>query len=106
MLKVIGESLQEIAVERRSKSKLKQMALAAVAQIVSERLAVECSHGLYPQEDDTYHQGWRFKSLLGAMYLQMASLLSYSGKMRVCRAPGCFKIISLEKPEPYMDQLG
>jgi hypothetical protein len=104
VLKVIGESLQEIAVEQRSKSNLGLMALDAVKQIVSERLAAECSQGLYPQEDDTYRQGWRFKSLLGAMYLQMASLISYTGKMRVCRAPGCFRIISLEKPEPYLDQ--
>jgi len=104
VLDLIGESLQEIAVKQRSRDNLGQIALDAVKQIVSERLAVECSQGLYPQEDDTYRQGWRFKSLLGAMYLQMASLLSYSGKSRVCRAPGCFKIISLEKPEPYMDQ--
>ena len=103
----IGESLQEIAVKQRSKLNLGQIAVDAVEQIVNERLTVECSHGLYPQEDDTRRQGWRFKSLLGAMYLQMASLISYTGKTRVCRAPGCFKIISLEKPEPYMDeQLG
>jgi hypothetical protein len=104
VLDLIGESLQEIAVKQRSRNNLGQIALDAVKRIVSERLAVECSQGLYPQEDDTDRQGWRFKSLLGAMYLQMASLISYTGKTRVCRAPGCFRIISLEKPEPYMDQ--
>jgi hypothetical protein len=103
-LDIIGESFQEIAVKQRSRNNLGQIALDAVKQIVSERLAVECSQGLYPQEDDTYRQGWRFKSLLGAMYLQMASLISYTGKTRVCRAPGCFRIISLEKPEPHLDQ--
>ena len=61
-------------------------------------------HGLYPQEDDTHRQGWRFKSVLGAMYLQMASLICYTGKKRVCKAPGCFRIISLENPELYMDE--
>jgi hypothetical protein len=101
--RILGERLQEDAVEQRSQSNLGQMALDAVKQIVSERLAEECSQGLYLQEDGTDRQGWRFKSLLGAMYLQMASLISYTGKMRVCRAPGCFRIISLEKPEPYMD---
>jgi hypothetical protein len=104
VLDLIGESLQEFAVKQRSRDNLGQIALDAVKQIVSERLAAECSHGLYLQEDDTYRQGWRFKSLLGAMYLQMASLISYTGKKRVCRAPGCFRIISLEKPEPRMDQ--
>ena len=104
VLDLIGESLQEIAVKQRSRNNLGRIALDAVKQIVSERLAAECSQGLYPQEDDTYRQGWRFKSLLGAMYLQMASLISYTGKTRVCRAPGCFRIISLEKPEPYMDR--
>ena len=104
VLDLIGESLQEFAVKQRSRNNLGQIALDAVKQIVSERLAAECSHGLYPQEDDTHRQGWRFKSLLGAMYLQMSSLISYTGKTRVCRAPGCFKIISLEKSEPYMDK--
>ena len=104
VLDLIGESLQEIAVRKRSRNNLGQMALDAVKRIVSERLAVESSQRLYPQEDDTDRQGWRFKSLLGAMYLQMASLISYTGKTRVCRAPGCFRIISLEKPEPYLDK--
>jgi hypothetical protein len=104
VLDLIGDSLQEIAVKQRSKNNLGQIALVAVKQIVSERLAAECSQGLHPQEDDTYRQGWRFKSLLGAMYFQMASLISYTGKTRVCRAPGCFRIISLEKPEPYLDK--
>jgi hypothetical protein len=103
-LKIVGEWLQEKAVEQRSKSKLGDMALDAVRQLVSVRLAEECSQGMYRQEDGTDRQGWRFKSLLGAMYLQMASLLSYTGKTRVCRAPGCFRIISLEKPEPYFDE--
>ena len=103
VLDLIGESLQEFAVKQRSRNNLGQIAMDAVKQIVNERLAAECSQGLYPQEDETYRQGWRFKSLLGAMYLQMASLISYTGKTRVCRAPGCFTIISLEKPEPYMD---
>ena len=104
VLKVVGESLQEIAVERRAKSELEKIALDAVKGIVSTRFAEECSQGIYPQDDDTYRQGWRFKSLLGAMYFQMSSFMSYTGKVRVCRAPGCFRIISLEKPEPYVDK--
>jgi hypothetical protein len=101
---VVGDSLQEIAVKRRSKSDLGKLALDAVRQIVSTRFAEECSQGQYLQEDGTYRQGWRFKSLLGAMYFQMSSLMSYTGKVRVCRAPGCFKSFSLEKPEPHFDE--
>jgi hypothetical protein len=83
VLDLLGESLQEFAVKQRSKTNLGQIALDAVKQIVSERLAAECSQALYPQDDDAFRQGWRFKSLLGAMYLQMASLISYTGKTRV-----------------------
>ncbi len=104
VLNVVGDSLQEIAVKRRSKSDLGKLALDAVREIVSTRFAEECSQGQYLQEDGTYRQGWRFKSLLGAMYFQMSSLMSYTGKVRVCRAPGCFESFSLEKPKPYLDE--
>lgn len=104
VLNVLGDSLQNIAVKRRSRSDLGTLALEAVREIVSTRFAEECSQGQYLQEDGTYRQGWRFKSLLGALYFQMSSLMSYTGKVRVCRAPGCFKEFSLEKPESYLDE--
>jgi hypothetical protein len=103
-LNVVGNRLQEIAIKSRSRSNLGQVALYVVRDIISERFAEECSQGQYLQEDGTYRQGWRFKSLLGAMYFQMSSLLSYTGKVRTCRAPGCFDSFSLEKPEPYFDE--
>jgi hypothetical protein len=46
VLDLIGESLQEIAVKQRSRNDLGRIALDAVNQIVSERLAAECSQGL------------------------------------------------------------
>jgi hypothetical protein len=104
VLNVVRNSLQEIAVKRHSRSVLGERALYVVREIVSTRFAEECSQGQYLQKDGTYRQGWRFKSLLGAIYFQMSSLMAYTGKMRVCRAPGCFESFSLESPEPYLDE--
>jgi hypothetical protein len=30
--------------------------------------------------------------------------MSCTGKVRVCRASGCFESFSIEKPEPYFDE--
>jgi hypothetical protein len=40
-----------------------------------------------------------FRSLLGAMYLQMAFLRSGTTAARVCQGPGCNRTIALSTPE-------
>jgi hypothetical protein len=105
-LGIMREVLQEDAVERRSREKLGKMALDYVRETMRIRLKEECYQRLYPQEDGTDRPGWGFKSLYGAMLLQMMSLMAYSGKRRVCKGPGCFEIISFEKPEPVLNDSG
>jgi hypothetical protein len=105
-LGIMREVLQEDAVERRPREKLGEMAMDYVRQTIRIRLKEECYQRLYPQEDGTDRPGWGFKSLYGAMLLQMMSLLAYSGKRRVCKAPGCFNIISFEKPKPVLNDSG
>jgi hypothetical protein len=105
-LGIMREVFQEEAVDRRSREQLGEMALGYVRERMRIRLKEECYQRLYPQRDGTDRPGWGFKSLYGAMLLQMMSLIAYSGTRRVCKAPGCFNIISFEKPEPVLNDSG
>ena len=42
---------------------------------------------------------FRFRSLLGAMWLQMMFLVSATGKVRYCLGPGCNAVISFDQPQ-------
>lgn len=106
VLKVASESLQEGAVGRRSPKEIGELAMDYVRETVRLRLKEEFYPRPYPQADGTDLSGWGFKSLYGAIMLQMRSLMDYTGKKRFCRAPGCFESISLENPEPYLDSSG
>jgi hypothetical protein len=74
--------------------------LGWVTATVNEMVARECYPTLYGQGDE-YRQGWGFKSLLGAMYLQMMQLMT-SDEVRRCKGPDCWRIIAFEPGEPYM----
>jgi hypothetical protein len=105
-LGIMREVFQEDAVDRRSREQLGEMALAYVRETMRIRLKEECYQRLYPQKDGTDRLGWGFRSLYGAMLLQMMSVIAYSGTRRVCKAPGCFNIISFEKPKPVLNYSG
>jgi hypothetical protein len=81
---------------------LKEIALDWVARTVRRAVADDCYPELY-QEGDTFRNGYGFKSLLGAMYLQMMWLMSATGEVRRCQGPGCNKVIVFEQPEPPKD---
>ncbi len=72
---------------------LKELALDWVAQTVQGVVSDDCYPELY-QEGDTFRSGYGFKSLLGAMYLQMMWLISATGEFRRCQRPGCNKIFT------------
>ena len=57
----------------------------------------ECYPQLYGTTD-TFERSWDFRSLLGAMWLQFYWLLTATGGVRRCQAPGCSKVISFERP--------
>jgi hypothetical protein len=56
-------------------------------------VADDCYPELY-QEEDTFRSGYGFKSLLGAMYLQMMWLMTATSEFRRCQRPGCNKIFT------------
>ena len=78
---------------------LRDVALGWVAGTVRRKVAEECHPELY-QEADGFRSGYGFKSLLGAMYLQMMWLMTATGEIRLCQGPGCNKVIAFEPPEP------
>jgi hypothetical protein len=85
----------------------KEWALKAAGNHVDDQLTEECYPKLYRQvlarsgETVGFTQGWGFHSLLGAMYLQMAWLMSEGSNAPRCKGPGCHRIIrigDLEQP--------
>jgi hypothetical protein len=70
------------------------------ATVVQRRLATECHPQLYalPLSGGFAHAP-DFKSLLGAMHLQMMFLMTSTGKIRRCKAPGCNRTITFDHPE-------
>jgi len=106
VLGIMRQVFQEDAVDRRSREQLRKITLEYVRETMRIRLKEECYQRMYLQQDGTDRPGWGFKSLYGAMLLQMMSLIAYSGTRRVCKAPGCFNIISFEEPEPVKNDSG
>jgi hypothetical protein len=69
-----------------------------VANTVQERVAQYAYPALYQQPGGNFVQGWDFRNLLGAMWLQMFFLLC-SDRERWCKNPECNNIIAFEQPE-------
>lgn len=88
-----------------SSAGLRDAALAWVAGTVRRAVAEDCYPELY-QEGDTFRNGYGFKTLHGAMYLQMMWLMTATGEIRRCQGPGCNKIITFEQPEQRIEDLG
>jgi hypothetical protein len=65
----------------------------------------QCFPTLYPSTGERqFVLGWDFYSLLGAMYLQLAWLMSAKGEeVRWCKMPGCSAVIDFEQPKPPKD---
>ena len=79
-------------------------AQAWIAHTVRDVVANECHPELY-QGEHRYYQGWGFRSLLGAMYLQMMWLMTATGEVRKCKGPDCNEVITFEQPEPSPEGL-
>jgi hypothetical protein len=95
--------------DRRNKTLAQQrdLALTRAQLIVHAHITQEChpvlSRQLKKTASNTYEmagffQGWGFRSLLGAMYLQMMWLMTAASGVRQCEGPGCFNIITFDPP--------
>jgi hypothetical protein len=81
-------------------SALQEWGLRVAWKIVGNVLAGHCYPELYRLKD-TFDSGWGFKSLLGAMYLQMMSLMTATGEAPRCKGPDCNKVITIEQLEQH-----
>ncbi len=75
----------------------RRQALDSVARIV-ERMVADLCHPILRRKDDGIVQGWGFKNLLGAMWLQMMWLMIADAGRR-CRRPGCNRAITIKVPK-------
>jgi hypothetical protein len=76
----------------------RRYALKEVMKAVEWVVGETCSPTLY-RDGDRVAQGWRFGSLLGAMWLQMMWLVTSKDVPRRCAGPGCNRIISYAQPQ-------
>lgn len=99
-----GLSRMSLGLDTSDPDQARAKAVEKLRRQVELRL-MECYPALYPssQEDQPFVQGWNFYSLLGAMYLQMAWLMTAKeDEVRRCKMPGCNRIITVEEPEPVV----
>jgi hypothetical protein len=80
-------------------SAARDTALFLVDVVIQEKLEKECIVRFDPNMDGTAVLSYGFRSLLGAMYLQMAFLRTGTTAARVCQGPGCNRTIALSTPE-------
>jgi hypothetical protein len=97
--------LQMAAQKRRARTspkQLKEVALDYVAWTVQNVVSSECYPLLFRRKDGSFLQGWGFKSLLGAMYIQLMWLMTAKGEdVRWCL--WCHKVITFQQPEQQRD---
>jgi hypothetical protein len=103
-------TLERQSVRGRTLKEKRENALELVGDQVDRQLKSECYPRLYrgilrkTGETSGFAQGWGFRSLLGAMYLQMAWLMSEGTNAPRCKGPGCYKIIRIgELEQPWVD---
>ena len=85
----------------RTLKEKREWALQEVTSTVGRRVKMGCYPQLYRkinrEVDQTvgFEQGWAFRSLLGAMYLQMMWLMTEGGDAPRCEGPGCNRFIRI-----------
>jgi hypothetical protein len=84
--------------EAETASALQACGLRVAWNAVGDMLTGHCYPELYRLKD-TFSMAWGFKSLIGAMYLQMTWLMTAARGARRCQGPKCNKIIAYEQPE-------
>jgi hypothetical protein len=92
------ETITQVLMDDVPPEKLKKLALDYVEETVHLRVTQECHPRRYRQKDGTSKWGWGFKSLLGAMWMQMMWLMD-AREEDVRRCPWCRKVITFE-PSP------
>jgi hypothetical protein len=99
MLKRVDREL----VDGMPPERLKDMVLEFIDETIHERVTGECHPRLYRRRDGTARRGWGFKSLLGAMWLQMMWLRS-APVDEVDHCLWCRKTIAFE-PQPEQPEI-
>ena len=84
----------------RSPKQARRAALEEVNEQVETRLELHGFPKTYERPDGAFMRSFGFRSLLGAMWLQMWWLLTTTGEEGISRCPWCNRIITIEPPVP------
>lgn len=100
------EALDRLGDYGQTPKEKREWALQEVTGIVSKRIKKWCYPQLYRVVNTEvnrtvgFEQGWGFRSLLGAMYLQMMWLLTEGSDSPRCKKEGCNRIVRIGEYEP------
>lgn len=100
------ETLDRYGADGETPKEKREWALEEVSRIVGKRVEEWCYPQLYRLVNNEvgrtvrFEQGWGFRSLLGAMYLQMMWLITEGGDSPRCKGPGCNRIVRIGKYRP------
>lgn len=98
-----AETLEKYGVPGRTVEERQEWALRQVGDMVGDHVASECYPMFYrefrkdTERTEGFAQGWGFRSLLGAMFLQMMWLMTEGSGVRSCKGPGCPNIITYDR---------
>jgi hypothetical protein len=104
----LSEVLSKAERKHKSLDQQREWALLWAQMIVHTHIKQNCypvlSRQLRRATNNTYEtggffQGWGYRSLLGAMYLQMMWLMTVGTNVKRCEGPNCIKIITFDPPE-------
>jgi hypothetical protein len=97
------DALDRYRIPGRTVEERQELALKEAGDIVGKYLESECYPMFYREfQRETertvgFSQGWGFRSLLGAMYLQMMWLMTEGKDVRSCKRPGCPNLITYDR---------
>jgi hypothetical protein len=83
----------------RREGEERRWVLRVVGGMIQTRISEHCYPKLSRYSDGHFALSYGFKNLLGAVWLQMAWLLSAEDGVTRCKLPGCSKVITFEPGE-------
>jgi hypothetical protein len=117
-VKAVSDTLENYGADGNTLREKQEWAYVVSGDIVGKHVRNECYPELYrtvergedgkarfwyEQRTIGFQQGWEFRSLLGAMYLQMMLYMIGGGEGPRCKRPDCYRTVTFSPPQPAGD---
>lgn len=117
-VEAVSEVLENYGANGDTLREKQEWAYVMAGEIVGQHVGNECYPELYrtvekgkdgkarfwhEQKTIGFQQGWKFHSLLGAMYMQMMLYMIGGGEGPRCKRPDCYRTVTFDPPRPAGD---